>query len=345
MVFGTTENPILCTAGPCPGHPDHLSARRAELSGIAASVFLLHTICLQHQIANGSVILYNNSTKVQKLINHPGRKFKHFLEDDCDLLAEIRTNMQQLRHSVNLSLIWVKGHYKRNNREIQHDLNDATHSLAVAALPSSSQDFCCVAPPTSLIDLKHHHSLTSNWQAILRETAHLAPLHHANCKQTSWMTEQFDMVDWDAMKLCLKCMPQVCQLSYCKLLHSLLNTNAQNNRYYQTTNLCPHCQEGPESFQHMVLCCNPDIKKRCNAQQLILWQALDKLCTPKPILDSLKQGIESYTLGEAVFLSHTTTGPVTTDSYTIASPIHTIPNSVDAAHQSQTMLGWEYLLC
>lgn len=308
-----------------------------------ASVFLLITLCDQYQI-DSSVILYNDSTKVQKLINHPGRELKRFLEDDYDLLAEIRTILQRLCTCIYFSSTWVKGHYKGSNREIQHDLNEAAHSLAVAALPSPSQGFHCVAPPTSLIALSHHHSITSNWQTILRVKAHLAHLCKTICKQTSWTDAQFEMMDWEAMKICLQWMPWCCQLPHCKLLHGLLNTNVQNNRYYQSPDLCPHWQKSAETFQHVVLCCHPDIQKHRDAQRLLLWRALDKLSTPAPIQDSMKRGIQSYTLGIAE-----TFAPLTDDVATYhskeSSSIHNSLSLVDEAYQSQTELGWEYFLC
>jgi hypothetical protein len=48
------------------------------------------------------------------------------------------------------------------------------------------------------------------------------------CKNTSWSENIFDMVDWAAMKACLGHLPRVQQLSYCKLLPGILNTNEQN---------------------------------------------------------------------------------------------------------------------
>lgn len=111
MVFDAVERPILHSSGPCPGHPDHLLAIRAELSGLVASVFLLNSICKTFHIAAGSVVLYNDSTKVQKQLNHPGRKFKRFLVDDYDLVAETCINMQDLRKVISFNLLCVKGHY------------------------------------------------------------------------------------------------------------------------------------------------------------------------------------------------------------------------------------------
>jgi hypothetical protein len=94
----------------------------------------------------------------------------------------------------------------------------------------------------------------------------------------------------------------------------------------------------------VVLCCHPDIQKHRDAQRLLLWRALDKLSTPAPIQDSMKRGIQSYTLGIAE-----TFAPLTDDVATYhsieSSSIHNSLSLVDEAYQSQTELGWEYFLC
>jgi hypothetical protein len=68
--------------------------------------------------------------------------------DDYDLLDKIRNTIQDLKSSISFNLVWVKGHFMGKNREIQHDLNDEAHRLAVSALSLNSiQD---IAPPSPL---------------------------------------------------------------------------------------------------------------------------------------------------------------------------------------------------
>jgi hypothetical protein len=54
--------------------------------------------------------------------------------DDYDIIAETQQTIKELCQRVKFQLIWVKGHYKGNNREFQHDLNDEAHRLASSAL-------------------------------------------------------------------------------------------------------------------------------------------------------------------------------------------------------------------
>jgi hypothetical protein len=46
-------------------------------------------------------------------------------------------------------------------------------------------------------------------------------------------------------------MPLVNCLSYCKLLHGLLNTNVENKKYYGSPDVCPHCSDTQETFLHV----------------------------------------------------------------------------------------------
>jgi hypothetical protein len=160
-------------------------------------------------------------------------------------------------------------------------------------LPSPNQPFCDIPPPSSLVCLKGSHSLTSKWQSILQESAHSAPLRKTICKYSSWSDEQFDMVDWMAMKSCLQRVPRVHQLSYCKLIHGQLNTIVQNHKYYNTSELCPYCQSSAESFKHMVYCPHLGILKHRKEQQQVLWHSLVTLHTLASLLGSLRAGIQS----------------------------------------------------
>jgi len=138
MVFGTEQTPLLRSSGPCPGHPDHRSAIRSELTGLAASTFLLLSICKSGKLQNGSVTLYNDSTKAQKLFNHPGRKFKRFLVQDYDLITEIPNNVVIIRTYIAFNLVWVKGHYKGKHRNIEHDFRLCPNKFLKYEVPSNS---------------------------------------------------------------------------------------------------------------------------------------------------------------------------------------------------------------
>jgi hypothetical protein len=119
----------------------------------------------------GLVILYNDCAKAHKLINKLGRKFNRFLVDDYDLIIEIHQNIEDLSSHVSFHLVWVKSHYTGKDRGMQHNSNDAVHDLAVAGLSLYGQSTCDIALPSSLVDLRNDHILTSKWHAMVQESA------------------------------------------------------------------------------------------------------------------------------------------------------------------------------
>lgn len=172
MVFGTAMGPILRVSGPCPGHPSQFSAIRSEYVSINASVFLLLSVCSSLSISGGSVILYNDCSKAHKQIYSRSKKFKRYIEDEYDVLTGTWEVIRHLEAITSFSLVWVKGHYSRKDRSIQHDLNDAAHQLAAPALGSTQTPFLDASPPTAIVTLRCDFTLSSKWQAWVQERSH-----------------------------------------------------------------------------------------------------------------------------------------------------------------------------
>jgi ribonuclease HI len=204
MIFATIDSHLLKLPGPCPGTPYHMSPIRAELTSITAAIYFLLVICSTHNVSTGSVTLYNDSTKAIKYINNPGQKFKRFLMDDYDLLAEIWASIHALKKCATFNLVWVNGHFRGENKEPQHYLNEEAHKLASSALTSPTNHSADIPPPSLLVDLHCGHILTSKWQAFIQEAVHSTPLCATICKSTKWMKDQFDTVDWETLCNCLR---------------------------------------------------------------------------------------------------------------------------------------------
>jgi hypothetical protein len=150
MVFGMATGPILQGSSPCSGHPSQFSAIWLDLSSINASVGFIFNLCLSLNITNGSLTLYNDCSKAQKVLNSSSRKFKRFLQDDYDIIYETQTLIQKIKTYITFSLVWVKGHYS-GKKEVQHLMNDQAHDIAVAALREPHNKLSEVPPPSSLI--------------------------------------------------------------------------------------------------------------------------------------------------------------------------------------------------
>ena len=232
MVLGTAAGLILCASGLCTRCASQLSPTRFELCDINTMVCLLYCLCPTCGISGGSITPYNDCLKAHKQVNASSRKFKCFLEVDYNVINKIRGLIKRLRNHMSFSLVWVKGHYSGQKREIQHDMNDEVLQLATSALAATRHQFSDIAPPSSLITLRSCDSLTSKWQATLQEQAHADSLHQTIYKNSKWSEDQFHMVDWTALKSFLHRLSRVRQISYRKLLHGLLNTNERNKKFY-----------------------------------------------------------------------------------------------------------------
>jgi hypothetical protein len=121
------------------------------------------------------------------------------------------------------------------------------------------------------------------------------------------------MVDWEALQSALKGVSRVSILSYCKLIHGLLNTNEQNQKFYGRSNLCPHCGNRPESFPHVVTCPHPDVATYGVQQQKILWKTLSSLRRPQVLIQYMQRGIISSDLAPSEDLISTVQGENSSD--------------------------------
>jgi len=140
-------------------------------------------------------------------------------------------------------------------------MNEEAHRFATSSLSFSQNHPADISPPSTLITLKGECAFTSKWQSILQERAHAEALWQTICRNNKWCDDQFDMVDWAALKGFLKRQNRLSHLAYIKLLHGILNTNTQNNKFYRSSDLCPHCHTELESFLHVLSCPHPEVSK------------------------------------------------------------------------------------
>jgi hypothetical protein len=107
-------------------------------------------------------------------------------------------------------------------------------------------------------------------------------------------------VDWDAFSKASKKLPRWQQLSYCKIIHELINTNVQNSKLYNKDPSCPCCLQCPETLEHILKCQEPSIKENRMALQRTLQEYLEKIKTPQTILDTILYGLNHWEKDQAV---------------------------------------------
>jgi hypothetical protein len=340
VAVASPQAPIVYFSGPCPGSPLSQSALRAELCSITATLFFLQHLNDAFQLDSGSALIYNDCLKAVKLINAPGRKFKRFLTNDYDLQNESRILLCNLNKALKVHLNWVKSHYRGEDKQVQHILNEDAHRMATSFLhPETTPQHDLLAPNlnSSLLLTSYLHS---DWQSHALDALLAPPLQKTIRRSTLWNDSQMELVDWGALRCSLRLLPRVRQLSYIKLIHGLLNTNAQNNKYYTSDPLCPHCRLCHESQSHIFMCSSPVLVEFRSAQLNALKSSLASIDTPHVIIDHLLMGIRN---------------PLPEQSMHLETPLPTAPSQSDtsseitlvtmAAFKEQSILGWDQLLC
>jgi hypothetical protein len=127
----------------------------------------------------------------------------------------------------------------------------------------------------------------------LRNLLHQDQITSTICKQEGWSEQLFHQVDWGTHEFALLRTWSCKRLAYIKLSHSLLNTNVQNRKFYQKSDLCPCCACHPETLTHVFTCQSPEVVEFCTQQQEILWKNLSLIQTLDEVLAALKLGILS----------------------------------------------------
>jgi hypothetical protein len=127
-------------SGPVDGHPSFMSSYQSDLSGILASLYIIHRICRYYYLTSGSATLFcDNKGTIRKAFQSRPLGVTPYLTTDDDLLQLI----QHLVKLIPISLIgkWVKGHYMGQNREMQHGMNNIVDDLASRHLQCPPKNF------------------------------------------------------------------------------------------------------------------------------------------------------------------------------------------------------------
>jgi len=221
---------------------------------------------------------------------------------------------------------------------LEHILNEEAHKLATSFVVQEMHLNKDILPPSSLATLQHNYSLTSNWQHIVTEITHKENLRLTICKNAKWSEAQFQMVDWAAMYNHLKGVSHAYLLKFGKVLHGIVNMNAQHRKYYGNYDICLHCQKSPESFCLVMSCPCAAISSHRMEQQALLWKNLHAIQTPMTILCAIKRGILSC--GN----QHNTTvelDPSATPHQSQDSSPALVTSLLNQAEVQQTSLGWD----
>jgi hypothetical protein len=342
ILSDSNQNILWKGVGPSTGHSAVMTSYRAELCGITSALFMLLWICNQEDVEYGSVTLYCDNEGALNQVFNKSRPFKNpydFLSADIDLITCARDLLLQLPIEVHVKHEWVKGHYTGKKRQLKHELNHLADTTAreynsSRRPPSSTPPVPC---PTSEVELIHNNSIiTSRLLQLVKSAIHDAPLRTHITSHAGWDDTTFDRVDWTSHEKAFNSHSRLHQISLTKLSNSLYHTNYQDNKCYQTSVLCPCCNQQVETLSHVFTCQSTTTTAHRTIAQTTLTKALETLQTPKKIIDTFLHGL-SHWEQQQIDPDHTCILPFT--GSVIPSDCHIVQ-----AYQEQTKIGWEHFL-
>jgi hypothetical protein len=285
-------------SGPVDGHPLFMSSYQSKLSGILASLYIIHRICNYYHLTSGKVTLFfDNKGAIRKAFQNRPLGITPYLTIDDDLLQLIQYLVQLL--PIPLIGKWVKGHYTGKKREIQHDMNGIVDDLASRHLERPPKTFTPKkfpeAPPGYRVILCYDKSVkTLKYYSTLAKIHHDDQLKHYILRKTQWSATVFNKVSWKAHQRAFSRMTKFQQIASAKLVHNLANFNRQNILLYKSTPLCPLCNEYEETFQHVLQCREASALNHREAQLNTLETHLVNIQTPREIVRAILHGFREW---------------------------------------------------
>jgi len=302
------------------------SEKRLALEGLLAVTFLVAELRRAVKTSNGTLTLYCLSKRVTKQLN--GIRYESVttaLHDHYDLLTDFKIQMKSLERTGGIQIMYLD---YGNDKDTSQQYNEvgllstiiADHKDSLS--PPSPQSY--ISPPNDSVTLYYQGKpLISKVVPTLRFSMYSEALRKTVRKQEQWTEVQFDSVDWPALEQALLSTWSCKRISYTKLSNKLLNTNAQNNRYYGKSDTCPCCHLARETIQHMLSCQAPEVVHFRTHQQEILRANLELIDTPSHLIDLIMLGINFQDI--------------------TPQPLHHSSQDIDslAAFTNQSILGWE----
>lgn len=129
-LFARDGIPLIQGAGPIDGHLLLITSYRTELGGITAVLYILLLIVRSAKLTTGTVTIYcNNKAAIEAIFaENPRRGIYPMLKPDYDFISIAREMCNKM--PITIVERWVKGHYKGDDRQIAHDLNDLVDTMA-----------------------------------------------------------------------------------------------------------------------------------------------------------------------------------------------------------------------
>lgn len=225
-----------------------------------------------------------------------GRVVLDVLRPDWDVLIELQVALSCL---PGVTLKHVRGHQDRDT-EYQHLSLMAQLNVDADHMAGEFQDFHGRAHPIVLLSpvtRVHLHlsdgTVTGNYKTVLEHEATAKPLLQYIQQKNKWAQSVMNYIHWEAHGKALRRRPEK-RTHMTKLLHEMLPTTAQANKFDRGTRCCPLCPSQTEDRDHILCCAHPT---RQTWRESFLKELTDhcKKTRTSPVLqDVLQNGLQSW---------------------------------------------------
>jgi len=240
-----------------PGHPNDISAYRAELGGMLGIVLYLKKLCQDHQIDRGKITLACDCDSALRTCFYD--EYDDAKQSNHDMIHAIRSNIASLPTQVIPEQ--VKGHkddvISKDQLTQTEQLNVEMDFLAKAhweTLASRNAEPHVLPTSTSWSVWVGQHRLTSWNTDLLLEHIYKARAegHWHKKLRSEPMSAQ---IDWQAHKKAMKQCPTFRRLWQPKWATGFVPTGKNLKRWkIQNTPTCPRCGEDELTTNHVLRC-------------------------------------------------------------------------------------------
>jgi hypothetical protein len=298
-IISTTDKATLAQgAGPTDGHPNSMSSYRAELGGLITILYIIYRICSHYDVDSGKAKYHcDNKGVIKNVFSTSTPTISQFLHTDYDLVVIAKRLLRLL--PVTIVAEWVKGHYTGDNREHKHDLNDMADQLAGKFNKNpprvlKQQSLPCSLPGYSIRLIHDGSTITTRLYSTMSVALHRRGFITYLQTKHGWSDYVFNLIQWDAHEKAFKNLPRHKKIAMAKLIHNLVNTNLQNQKFYGKSPLCPSCQTSEETWAHVFTCGSKgSIESRIIALQ-VLQKDLAAINTPEEVIAAITHGMEMW---------------------------------------------------
>lgn len=186
-----------------------------------------------------------------------------------------------------------------------------------------------MVPPDYKVRIIHANIvLTSKFYIFITKAMHDWAIERNIICKAHWDPNTFKLVDWDAYERTYWRLPWSTHHYTSKLIHSLFNTNKQNQLYYSKSALCLICQEYDDLLEHVFTRQHTLAVAARDTNLKMLADTLVNVQTPLPVIDAICHGFSSWATPTQCFIRALMAGSLRGPDAILTSAFHEQYNTI-----------------